>query len=236
MKKKIPVLLILLVLLISCDQAKKDFEIASKEGTVQSLNSFVTKQPESEFVKEAKQKIDELDYNSAVSLGTIAAFQEYLSNHENGKFINDAKSKISELNKQNNKLRKSFSSDLTKFGKRNDAVIVIFKANGSVNRAADNIKKLMHTFDQNSFMNPYWIVNFFKVVTDSNTQCGYIIGEWYQYNYPYRGTWEGIVFDRLSDYASEFAVGYGVDGSFRVVASHEANLPSLRDECYLDFR
>lgn len=91
---------------------------------------------------------------------------------------------------------------------RSDVVMVIFEAKGNVNTALTHLKTAMHTYDPDSLINPYWIVNFPGEEVSKKTNCGVIIGQWYTNGYPYRASWEQIMNQALQKNAQSGAYYY----------------------------
>lgn len=102
--------------------------------------------------------------------------------------------------------------------------------------ALGNIKDLMHTRDVGALIHPFWIINFPAEAIDKKTGCGVVFGEWYEYNYSYRGKWEPIMEGNMPKYADTYTYMYGnavKDGSFRTVSGFEEKSKSLNKICKL---
>jgi hypothetical protein len=86
---------------------------------------------------------------------------------------------------------------MSEYRSRNDIVMVIFKAKDDLNHTLDNIKTAMRTRDPVGITNPYWIVNISDAEVSTKTNCGVIFGQWYARGFPYRTTWEQIMYRAL---------------------------------------
>jgi len=84
----------LLMLLISCNNTKKDWEKAQHQSTVESYNSFIEKHPGSEFVQSAKMKIIDLDWEYAINADSIAVYKDFLTKHPESEQIKEAKERL----------------------------------------------------------------------------------------------------------------------------------------------
>jgi len=55
--------LLLLPVVFSCNNVKKDWEKAKQQNTIETYNNFIAKYPKSEYAEDAKQKKLELEYS-----------------------------------------------------------------------------------------------------------------------------------------------------------------------------
>lgn len=83
-----------LLLLSSCDTAKRDWEKANKRNTVEAYHEFIRKHPKSEHISEADEKVEALIWERARKVNEIEAYEKYLSQYPEGKYVGEAKQKI----------------------------------------------------------------------------------------------------------------------------------------------
>lgn len=82
MKTKILFVNVLLALfIIGCSNPENAFQKAMNKNTIDALEKFVTKHPDSEQSKEARTRIYALAYDDALQKNTIEAFNEYLNKY-----------------------------------------------------------------------------------------------------------------------------------------------------------
>ena len=101
--KKIILLLFIATLLWSCSGVS--WEETKEENTIEAYQQFIEKNPDSEFLNEAKEELevllieeDEQDWKNAENTDTETAYQEYIDKHENGIYIDQAKKNLEKAN------------------------------------------------------------------------------------------------------------------------------------------
>lgn len=83
-----------LMLIFSCNNAKKEWEKTQQQNTVESFNSFIEKYPESEFIQEAKLKIIDLEWEKTLKDNNIKSFKAFISKYPVNKYLDEANAKI----------------------------------------------------------------------------------------------------------------------------------------------
>lgn len=121
---------------------------------------------------------------------------------------------------------------MSEYGSRSDVVMVIFEAKKDVDSALANIKAAMKTRDPNGVMNPYWITGVGDETTSTKTNCGVIIGQWYARGFPYRASWERIMYRSLQEHAKSGTYLYTQDGEFRVTDEGRSQSDTLKKNCF----
>ena len=91
------IVLSLVFVLVGCATVRKDWEYAQTVNTVQSYQDFIRKHPQSEFSREAYNRIEKLDWQRTQATNTIDSYSRYLSHYQDGKFSSLAKERIDEL-------------------------------------------------------------------------------------------------------------------------------------------
>ena len=94
---EVVLILFLTFLFNTCDKSKSDWEMARQLNTIEGYNEFLSKHSQSKFAEVAKEKIEELTWDSTVKDNTIEAYQEFLSEYPQSKFVETAKEKIAEF-------------------------------------------------------------------------------------------------------------------------------------------
>ena len=110
-------------------------------------------------------------------------------------------------------------------------VMVIFKARGNVDAALGNIKAAMKTRDPNSFVNPYWIVNFDAEAVSKKTNCGVIVARWYKSGFPYRQPWQDIMDRSIRENAETGTYLVTSNGGYRMIQSEESKGEAVEKIC-----
>lgn len=78
-------------------QADKEWTDAVVSGSKQALERYLQMHPDSPHEREAKIKIDSLDWLVATQANTTDAYQAYMDSHNDGMYIDDAKERFAEL-------------------------------------------------------------------------------------------------------------------------------------------
>lgn len=83
---------------------KANYEKACKEGTLSSLNDYLSKYPKGKYVQDVKKRIDEIEkkkeqdmYDYATKVETEQAYVAYLKKYPNGIFATEAKGRIEDM-------------------------------------------------------------------------------------------------------------------------------------------
>jgi TPR repeat protein len=121
---------------------------------------------------------------------------------------------------------------ISEYSSRSDVVMVIFEAKKEVDSALTNIKTAMRTRDPGGVMNPYWIIAIGDETTSTKTNCGVIIGQWYANGFPYRASWERIMYQSLQEHAKSGTYLYAQDGEFRVTDEGRSQSDTLKKNCF----
>jgi len=121
---------------------------------------------------------------------------------------------------------------MSEYGSRSDVVMVIFEAKKDPDFALANIKAAMKTRDPNGIMNPYWIIGVGDEKTSTKTNCGVIVGQWYARGFPYRASWEQIVYRSLQEHAKSGTYLYTQDGEFKVTNEGRSQSDTLKKNCF----
>lgn len=78
-------------------QADKEWTDAVVSGSKQALERYLQMHPGTPHEREAKMKIDSLDWLVATQANTTDAYQTYMDTHSDGMYIDDAKERFNEL-------------------------------------------------------------------------------------------------------------------------------------------
>ncbi|MBN1550990.1 hypothetical protein JW979_05960 [bacterium] len=89
--------IILTFFIAGCATVNNQWKKAKSEDTLGSYEFFLTKYPDSEYTSEARTRIEDLEWISALDLNSIEAYTNYLNNNPQGKYISQAENNIEEL-------------------------------------------------------------------------------------------------------------------------------------------
>ena len=88
---------VLALLIHGCDKSKNDWISAKQLNTIEGYNQFMSKHPESKFFETARQRIEELVWDSISKDNTIKAYKRFLTEYPESKFVDTAKEKIEQI-------------------------------------------------------------------------------------------------------------------------------------------
>ncbi len=95
-----PILCLGLVL-AGCSHVADDWKQAQAANTTESFQEFLRQHPDSEFSKDARDKLaglaEERDRELAVNAGTLDAYQQFLAAHADGKWAQEARVRIESI-------------------------------------------------------------------------------------------------------------------------------------------
>ncbi len=99
MKQKALILFVTLALLIfsGCATIQSDYISAQRINSIESYEKFLSKYPNSEYEKEVRERIEQLEWQRAKSANTVASYENYLKMYPSGKFKTNAKASIEKL-------------------------------------------------------------------------------------------------------------------------------------------
>lgn len=122
---------------------------------------------------------------------------------------------------------------MNEFRLRNDIVMVMFATQGDVSATLSKVKETMHTYDQHSVMNPYWVIGFPGEAVDTVTNCGVVVGHWYgSGGYPSRVPWERIMDGVLAREATSGTYLYSHKGEFMLTEDGQPEMDALQGICF----
>jgi len=94
------VLLAVAALMLSAgcgEKDKKAWEKAEKYNTKEAYNEFITKYPNSQYAKDAKNAIEKLEWRAVLNENTIEAYRNYMTENPGSKYYKLAQNKVKEL-------------------------------------------------------------------------------------------------------------------------------------------
>lgn len=93
--------LCLCLVLAGCSHVADDWKQAQAANTTESFQEFLRQHPDSEFSKDAHDKLaqlaEERDWELAVNAGTLDAYQQFLAAHADGKWAQEARVRIESI-------------------------------------------------------------------------------------------------------------------------------------------
>lgn len=93
--------LCLCLVLAGCSHVADDWKQAQAANTTESYQEFLRQHPDSEFSKDAHDKLaqlaEERDWELAVNAGTLDAYQQFLAAHADGKWAQEARVRIESI-------------------------------------------------------------------------------------------------------------------------------------------
>ena len=98
MRTRLLIPFVLLALLVSCDRSSQDWAKAEQENTVQAYREFIATHPESPLSGQARERIEEIHFESAKSVDSPDAYTEFLQQFPDGGFADKARERIDEIN------------------------------------------------------------------------------------------------------------------------------------------
>ena len=99
--RKIVISSIFLLLVISCNNTKKEWKKTQQQNTVEAYQEFVEKHPNTEFMQEAKGKIEKLEWERAISKNTISSYHNFSKKYPESFLLTEAKDSIAKLEFEN---------------------------------------------------------------------------------------------------------------------------------------
>ena len=94
-------LLFLVLVVGGCATTKGDWEKAQNFDTIEAYQTFLQKNPESEFTAYAKRRIERLKWENAQRRYSIESYEEFLREHPQSEFKEQAKEKIEQIRAAN---------------------------------------------------------------------------------------------------------------------------------------
>ena len=88
------ILVVSLLVFSGCATVRKDFKKTQEFDTIETYEEFLVKHPHSEYEKEVREKIEELEWQRAKSLNTLSSYQENLRKYPSGRFRTKAEAEI----------------------------------------------------------------------------------------------------------------------------------------------
>ena len=95
--KPYKLLLVLILLIIGCSAANRDWKKAQSLDSIDLYREFVDKYPSSTHLNEAESRIQELDWEKAKKKNTIQDYEEYIRNYPESSYCTIAKEKIENI-------------------------------------------------------------------------------------------------------------------------------------------
>lgn len=90
-------LFFLCLLILACDNGKKDYEKTQQANTIQTYEEFIQKHPDSKFVEDAKEKLDSLRYEMVTSKDNADAYEDFIKKHPDSKYVSKANNILDSL-------------------------------------------------------------------------------------------------------------------------------------------
>lgn len=94
-KTAIPILILLLG--AGCASSKRAFEIARTQDSREAYVSYLHEYPNSEYSQQAKDRLAEMDYQSALKSGTAESYRSYLQKTPAGKYSEDIRARLTRM-------------------------------------------------------------------------------------------------------------------------------------------
>lgn len=95
---------VVVLALCGCATTKRDWQEASRQGTVEAYEQFLRDHPDAEQSSQARRRIAELlaeeDWGRAKSMDTIVGYRDYLTKHPQSKKAKEAQERREELESQ----------------------------------------------------------------------------------------------------------------------------------------
>ncbi len=95
--KWMPVFILLVVFLVSCDRTESDWKKSRETNSVVAYQQFLANHPQGAHVDEATRSLDDLDWPQAKAKDTVQAYRDYLERNSRGNHISEAEERIEEL-------------------------------------------------------------------------------------------------------------------------------------------
>lgn len=83
--------------IISCSGPESDWQKAKQQNTIEAYTTFIKLYPQSNYLQEAKSKIEDLDWANSVKAHTLKGYQEFIRLYPESNHVNEAKSKVEDL-------------------------------------------------------------------------------------------------------------------------------------------
>jgi outer membrane protein assembly factor BamD (BamD/ComL family) len=91
------IITLLAVTSISCGNPEKDFNKAKAENSIESLENFVNKYPESPYTEEAQKIIYDLAFNEAKAENSIEGLEGFMNKYPESHYVEDAQKIIYDM-------------------------------------------------------------------------------------------------------------------------------------------
>lgn len=97
MKTKIFSLLLLSIMLISCNSEKADFEKAEAENSIPAYEAFLEQYPRGEYMEVAAQRLEKLEYEFARGKNELPYYRQFKAKYPNSQYIDSLKNRLQEM-------------------------------------------------------------------------------------------------------------------------------------------
>lgn len=97
MKTKIFSLLLLSIMLISCNSEKADFEKAEAENSIPAYEAFLEKYPRGEYREVTAQRLEKLAYQFAREKDSVQYYREFKAKYPGSPYLDSLKTRLQEL-------------------------------------------------------------------------------------------------------------------------------------------
>jgi TolA-binding protein len=84
-------------LMCGCVSVSSRFDDVKRQNTPAAYEQFVKQYPQSEFAREARDRLEGLYFDEAKAKGTIAAFEQYLARYPRGRLAAEAQDRLEAL-------------------------------------------------------------------------------------------------------------------------------------------
>lgn len=85
---------LLVVILLACNPAKRDWVKTVEQNTVEAYKNYIEKYPESTFLEEAKEKYDSLDWEEIMISLDSSKLNNYIKEHDSSLYLLRAKAAL----------------------------------------------------------------------------------------------------------------------------------------------
>ncbi|NIM14972.1 MAG: hypothetical protein GTO45_23650 [Candidatus Aminicenantes bacterium] len=91
MRKNILIIIGFILIFVSCNPAKKDWQKAEEKNSEASYENSLKKHPEGPEAAQARANIEKLDWQKCGEKGTLEAYEEFLRKHPQGELADQAR-------------------------------------------------------------------------------------------------------------------------------------------------
>jgi hypothetical protein len=84
-------------IILACGNEESDFEKAKETNTVQAIEEFIEKHPESRFIQRADEMLDSLRYYIVKSKASVADCKEFLENYPESRYVPQVEKEMKRL-------------------------------------------------------------------------------------------------------------------------------------------